>query len=218
MNHESTELSPAQILPLWVTPLYISNISSASSYTPILESSEWKRFDADNGYITNDTYILNHKDLTGLLDEIKKHIDTYTRDVFNIANNVDFYITNSWGVKHSAGDWAPKHHHTNSLFSGVVYLKCNNNSGNIKFYKNTGFTTGVPECFDFDYTENNIFNSTSYSIEPKDNMIVIFPSHLEHSVDTSNSNDFRFAISFNIFFKGKIGGNKLEKMCDLELK
>lgn len=217
MNKESNELAVGQILPLWVTPLYISDIPSAKTYLNVLESSTWKRFDANNGYITEDTYLLDKAELIVLREEVEKHIETYTREVFAIANNLEFYITNSWGIKHAKGDWAPKHYHTNSLFSGVLYLKCDNSSGNIKFYKNMGFTTGIPQHFDFNYTENNIFNSVSYTIEPKDNMILLFPSHLEHSVETSESNDNRFAISFNVFFKGKLGGSNLEKMCDLEL-
>lgn len=217
MSNESNELDSIHVFPLWVTPLYLGTISSASSYVDVLESKTWQRFSSDNGYVTEDTYILNQLEFENLKKEIQKHLENYIHNVFKINNKVSFYITNSWGIKHQKGDWAAKHYHTNSLFSGVLYLKCSDVSGDIKFYKNLGVTTGISQCFDFEYSEHNMFNSTEYTITPQDNMILLFPSHLEHSVHTSNSKDSRFAISFNVFFKGDLGGTSLEKICNLKL-
>jgi len=218
MDSTMNDLDPQKvILPLWVTPLYISDVSSASSYKNTLESLDWKRLDANNGYITKDTYVLDRSELKNLKLEVEKEIETYARDVFKIDNQVNFYITNSWGIKHVKGDWAPKHYHTNSLFSGVLYLKCDNNSGIIKFHKNIGLNCGIPNCFEFNYTESNMFNTTFCTIQPQENMIIMFPSNLEHSVETSNSDNNRLVISFNVFFKGNLGRNALEKMCDLKI-
>lgn len=214
MNNNS---ETGQILPLWVTPLYISNIPSASFYTDTVKNLKWKRFESDNGCITEDTYVLDRDEFKSLKVEVKKEIELYARDVFKIEDNVDFYISNSWAVKHNKTDWSPKHYHTNSLFSGVLYLKCNDISGSIKFYKNSQLNSGIPPCFDFTYSEINMFNSSFFNVQPKDNTIIIFPSHLEHSVETSNSAEDRFVIAFNVFFKGELRGDSPEKICDLKI-
>lgn len=213
----NNNIETGQILPLWVTPLYISTIPSASSYVDTVKTLPWKRFESNNGCITEDTYILDRGEFQNLKDEVNREIELYIRDVFKIKDKVDFYISNSWAVKHNKGDWSPKHYHTNSLFSGVLYLKCDNSSGSITFYKNSQLNSGIPSCFDFTYSEVNMFNSSFFNVLPKDNTIIIFPSHLEHSVETSNSVEDRFVIAFNVFFKGELKGDSPEKMCDLKI-
>ena len=72
------------------------------------------------------------------------------------------------------------HNHGSSdkIHSGVLYLKCPPNSGNINFY--------------------NIFNiSTSYIHPPKEKEIIIFPNNLPHSVNPNLSQEDRISIAFN---------------------
>lgn len=205
------------VVPLWVTPLYITSIDSASSYIEKLNNIGWERFSTDNGYITNDTYVLNRPEFFSLQEDINAHINNYVTDVFKIKEDIEFYITNSWGTKHNENDWANKHYHTNSLFSGVLYLNCDKESGDITFHKNIGYNTGIPHCFDFEYTENNMFNSTETVINPETNMLLLFPSSLEHSVGPCNSHKDRIVIAFNVFAKGKLQGSGSEKIADLIL-
>ena len=40
--------------------------------------------------------------------------------------------------------------------------------------------------------------SISFSIEPKEGLLVLFPSYLYHSVDLNRSGEERIVISFNI--------------------
>ena len=206
-----------EVIPLWVTPLYVTTINSAHNYVNELETVGWKRFSTNNGFITNDTYVLDRKEFKNLKSLIDIHVNNYAQDVFKINSTIDFYITNSWGTKHNSKDWADKHYHANSLFSGVLYLECNDNSGEITFHKNIGYNTGIPHIFDFDYTENNMFNSTKTSIQPKTNMLLLFPSTLEHSVSESESTKDRLVIAFNVFARGKLLGSGAEKICDLTL-
>ena len=48
------------------------------------------------------------------------------------------------------------------------------------------------------FGDQNEFNG-NYMIEPKDNMIIFFPSWFEHSVQSSRSDEPRISIAFNIF-------------------
>jgi len=205
------------VIPLWVTPLYVGTIPTAHSFVDKLKNVDWKRPDTDNGFVTTNTYLLDQTEFKNLKTAVTDHIETYVREVCNFDHNIKFYITNSWGTKHTKGDWAIKHFHPNSLFSGVLYLQCDPNSGEIVFYQNSGFSTLVPQTFEFDFSQQNMYNSTKYSVNPKDDMIVLFPSHLEHSVNISQSDHTRLAIAFNVFVNGTLGKNNPENISDLRL-
>lgn len=45
---------------------------------------------------------------------------------------------------------------------------------------------------------NNEFNSNSYRITPRDNMLILFPSYLPHRVEQNLSEKDRISVSFNI--------------------
>lgn len=210
-------MSEPYVMPLWVTPVYIGEINSANNYANALKSLEWVRPDVDNGYVTRDVNLLDNNIFAGLKKEIDHHINIYTSDVCKI-DNVEFYITNSWGVKHKKNDWAGRHYHVNSLFSGIVYIECEDNSGDLVFYKGTTHKTITPVDLEFEHTEWNMFNSTTHSITPKQNQIVIFPSHVEHSVNTSDNEKDRLALPFNVYFKGTLGKNNYESLNRLDIK
>ena len=211
-------MSEPYIIPLWVTPVYIGEIDSASTYESALNSVEWIRPKVNNGYITKNVNLLENMLFSKLKKEIENHIEIYTKDICKFNNDINFYITNSWGVKHSKDDWAGRHYHVNSLFSGIVYIKCDNTSGDLTLYKGITHKTITPVDLEFKHTEWNMFNSITHTITPCQNQIIIFPSHVEHSVDNSTSNNDRLAIPFNVYFKGQLGENNYENLNGLELK
>ena len=47
-------------------------------------------------------------------------------------------------------------------------------------------------------SEFNIYNSQSWSISPKKNMIIFFPSYLYHQIEKHNSKIVRYSLAFNI--------------------
>jgi ectoine hydroxylase-related dioxygenase (phytanoyl-CoA dioxygenase family) len=66
----------------------------------------------------------------------------------------------------------------------------------------------------FEYDELNNINAENYIVKVKEGTIVIFPSHLEHSVEKNISNDKRYSIAFNFYVRGKFGKEEYE----LEIK
>jgi uncharacterized protein (TIGR02466 family) len=86
------------------------------------------------------------------------------------------------------------HKHPGSYFSAVLYVKVPKNSGNINFIR----PDNLPDyIFDTEQTEDNW---ESYFMEPKDNLLLIFPSWLNHSVGqnvTEDEDDYRISIAFN---------------------
>lgn len=76
--------------------------------------------------------------------------------------------------------------------SGVFYIRAPRNCGNIVFYDPRHYLTSAPDQEYYNDQNDN------YWIEPKENLLLIFPSWLTHSVDTNQNSIERISISFNI--------------------
>ena len=96
-----------------------------------------------------------------------------------------------------------RHYHPNSYLSGVFYVSCTDDD-RIEFH-------GIPQTslmlnlFDLEEENANIFNSKLFSFPISTLDLMIFPSYLEHSVPTNNTNQKRVSLSFNTFVRGEIG-------------
>lgn len=79
-----------------------------------------------------------------------------------------------------------------NALSGVFYVKAPKDSGNIYLYDPRGVLTSA--------IDQNYYNDSNryYYIEPFDNLLIIFPSWLEHCVGANNSQEDRISIAFNI--------------------
>ena len=52
--------------------------------------------------------------------------------------------------------------------------------------------------YDKNINKYNEYNSSIWSIDPKENLLVLFPSNMEHFVEPNlNKNNERISISFN---------------------
>jgi hypothetical protein len=116
-------------------------------------------------------------------------------------------------MKHIRGDSAHRHHHTNSIFSGTVYIQTDNDSGIFSVYKT--YTNVIPKIISPEYNEWNVFNCESSSFIPQNNDIFLFPSNLDHEVSQCNSSDDRYCLAFNVFLKGTLGQSDKNKISDL---
>lgn len=133
-----------------------------------------------------------------LLDKIKHHY----YEVLKHDNESEIYITQSWINLAKKGDYHHTHNHPNSILSGVFYLRTVDNDAII--LDNSFRAPQIrPSLKEF-----NEFNSTIYTQNVKDNMLIIFPSNLYHSVPTVKKDQIRISLAFNTFVKGKIGDSK----------
>jgi uncharacterized protein (TIGR02466 family) len=121
-------------------------------------------------------------------------------------------------MKHTKGHRAPEHFHGNSIISGIMYLQCDDKSGDLTFSKPGTHTNFIHPCFVLDYDDWNINNSLSWTFRPRPGDIFLFPSFLYHRVAESLSDNERYCIAFNIFIKGDLGMKEREKITALHLK
>jgi uncharacterized protein (TIGR02466 family) len=104
-------------------------------------------------------------------------------------------------MKHKKGDESKLHWHSNSLFSGILYLQCDKDTGEICLVRDKNMFNNV---LTFDFEEQNAFNAQVVPILPKDGDILIFPSTTYHTVTPSKSEHSRFCVAFNVWAKGPL--------------
>jgi len=145
-----------------------------------------------------------------LLDEdfmspVKESIDMflahYYSQTFSNSNEIKLRITQSWCNYAGIGEAHHKHHHPNSIISGVYYVQTNDED-KIYFYNDRVENSN----FSFTKPEYNIYNSESWWIPTTENSLILFPSDLKHSVKNRQTDHLdRISMSFNTFYTGPIG-------------
>tara|TARA_R110002126_G_scaffold33579_1_gene105162 strand:- start:122 stop:718 length:597 start_codon:yes stop_codon:yes gene_type:complete len=134
------------------------------------------------------------------LPEIKKEIKLACNHFINeiLSMECDYHIYNSWTTLTGASCESGSHAHANSWISGVYYPEHNKNF-NITFYNDyhNFYMTKVKQF--------GIYNSRTFTVNPKKNQLILFFSSLRHKIDKNNSNIDRYSLSFNILPKGDFG-------------
>ncbi len=160
-----------------------------------------------SNYMSNETYLLDAKELTSLKDQITKHLNVYTRDV--IGYDIELYVTQSWSNYNPKGSSHHTHKHRNSIISGVIYLTDDP----------APFVLMKPddELLVPDMVKSTQYNSPVKTVNVQKNDIMLFPSHIRHGV-TQNTNDAtRVSLAFNSFYRGVLGSD-LQAMMRVEIK
>ena len=187
---------------LWPIPVYLSHIETKQEWKDLILNLDYERTHIGNSDISKDRYVL--KQLPDLESEINLHCNNYTRKYLKVKKEAEFYMLNSWVNIHRPNDQAQVHQHGNALLSGVYYPIVPKNSGNLNFHrgnhKNLFDTSILMEYDDYDNT-----TAERYEIVVENDLIVIFPSHLEHSVQKNISNQNRYSLAFNYYVRGEFG-------------
>jgi uncharacterized protein (TIGR02466 family) len=150
---------------------------------------------------SNDSYILENKSMSFLKEFFETQIQYYLDNIVKAQDSMKLRITQSWINHNNQGQGHHRHYHCNSYLSGVFYIKTNEDD-KIHFY-NREYSIELPPP-----TEWNIWNSTSWWLEAKQYRLYIFPSTLQHGVETVTGKDTRISLSFNTFPVGRIGDPK----------
>ena len=194
------------VIPLFATPIYLNKIKT-DDFAEYIKTVEMERANSDNGWLSVDRNILeNDSNLIELKNRINDHINKYVYDVCEIPNkNGQPKITTSWVVKNDPEDFGHPHHHRNSLFSGCLYFDIPPNSGDFILHKDPNHMNYMPTTVEFDYDNWNIFNTQIWKIKVEEGLIVLFPSHIRHSIGTNESDKPRYSFAFNVWWDGIIG-------------
>ncbi len=128
--------------------------------------------------------------------EVLPVIQQYT-SVFQLAYNHDTKLSNLWFNVNRKHNFNYPHTHGDSQISGIYYLSAPENSGNLMFNNPDYMIKNLP-FFSGPFKNHDSFNSVQFRVTPKENLLVLFPSHIEHYVEPNKSDEPRISIAFNI--------------------
>jgi len=111
--------------------------------------------------------------------------------IIDILNNHNLFLGNSWVQIYKKNQKHTKHTHTNSAYSGIIYVDGNKNSGQTIFYHPLR-----DRLLEYDINFIEIFKP-----EFKINKLILFPSYIVHEVLEEKEDSNRTIISFNTKFK-----------------
>ena len=190
-------MTEAKIFQLWPICLYKSSFDIDEDTKQLFYNEEYERMPSGNGDYTKNKYLLHDKKYSYVIENIMKHLNGFTKKYMTVNDEVSFYLQNSWAVKHNGNDWGQTHSHANSLFSGVLYLDTPKDSGAILFDAETRPTWST-RTIEPKLDEHTILNSRSYRIEPHRGMSLVFPSHMNHSVELNRSGQNRYSLAYDV--------------------
>jgi len=186
-----------QAYPLFSSPLITLHLQE--NLSELKKDVEYNsNQNASNAYSSKDKNILEKypKTRKTLLNEFEK----IAHESFYYKNN--FKITTSWITKIDPGGYAQLHSHKNSFYSGVYYFdEYTPQSSPIEF------ETPLRSHWDFYIIprEFSIMNSFSWKVPPEKNLLIFFPSYLQHRVLTNQESKSRYSLAFNIVPVGECG-------------
>ena len=128
------------------------------------------------------------------VNSISAQLNSVFTDMGWDLKNQKVKITGMWAVINKKNASNSMHIHSNNYISAAYYVKAPKNCGDIVFYDpRFAATYRYPKI-----SKTNKLNSNIVSFQPKEGMLVLFPSYLQHSVNLNKTNEERIVISFNI--------------------
>ena len=142
----------------------------------------------------SEDFNLKNEEVILFINSISKNLNKTFADMGWDLEKNKVKITSMWSIINKKDASNMRHIHSNNYISAAYYVKASEKSGNIIFHDPVDERViRHPKI-----KEQNKLNSNVFSIEPKEGLLVLFPSYLHHSVDMNTSNEERIVISFNI--------------------
>ena len=203
--NETTETNITQLFaaPLMQVQLDL-DVEKLTEFAFQMQNKDKKGVQQTNrgGWQSGDISKDKHEEFIKLKKEISQYLQTYHLEVFRgmeFKGNVVHTLQNIWtniNEKHHCNEW---HIHGGSTLSGAYYIKhdCSGENGSIVFKhpKNLYmlFAHWPPGLIE----NTNEITASIVDIKPKSNMLIIFPSWLEHKAEANLKDDTRISLSFN---------------------
>jgi len=200
MSHTEEKVKIETLFPI---PLYKTFREIKEKEIKFIEKNKEAQdnFETEKRFISSDHYILNNEELKDLKNDLNFIINDYFNKIFGVNENnlITPYITQSWLNWTKLEGFHHKHYHSNSIISGVVYIKADEK------YDSIVFETPFKDFFRINYDDSSIFSKRSMMVPVSTGMVILFPSWLSHGVNLKFNGDIRISLAFNVFIKGTIG-------------
>lgn len=204
---------------LYILPQYIYSFQA----NPKLVGDTLSLLKQEEDYVKNSgnfhtENLVDRKEFRKLKKWFNKCLRECLGDLNTNQHVSDVKVCLMWGNKSNYNQWHHTHTHPQSILSGILYLT-DNDSRTWFSIRNiwTNFSNNTEEKWPRNFPsvfagEDKISKSTLYANndvihkeQTKSGHLLIFPSHLIHSVDENLSEHSRYSVSFNSFFSGQVG-------------
>jgi len=197
MTNKKTELHLFFPTPIWTNKIenYLEINNKMSKYIHALRDKDLLTLRKSNigGWHSPD-FDLKDPNTIFFINSISPILNEMFTDMDWDIENQKINITSMWSIINNKEASNDRHIHGNNFISAAYYIKAPKNCGHIVFYD----PRAAPVFSHPKSNRPNKLNANSHSIEPKEGLLVLFPSYLQHSVEASQSNEERIVISFNI--------------------
>lgn len=152
----------------------------------------------EGNFLSEHSNVLNLPELSSLKDFVYESVNHYFNEVYKPLFDVRLQVTQSWVNYTDKNQFHHKHRHSNSFVSGVFYAKTDD-MDKILFYRASDQGLRITP------KEHNVSNSESWWFQTRQGTLLLFPSGLEHMVETKQTEGTRISLAFNTFPVGIIG-------------
>ena len=184
---------------LFTTPIFHEfldlNLTDLEDYAyRLYGQSDGRKKSNRLGWQSND--IETDEELSNLISKINNCL-TQVQKFCNLKPKHEIVVSNLWVNINKKHSYNLNHIHTGSFFSGCFYIKVPEESGRINFENPSKTHQIFTNNFNL-YTDNlNEFTAHHWTYDPKPNLLLLFPSWIEHNVDQNLSNEDRISFAFN---------------------
>jgi uncharacterized protein (TIGR02466 family) len=198
-----------ELLQLFAVPLLITKYeNNLSKELAFVEKLTYAPNGMNGNFRSKDSYVFDKKQLVNIKKFCQHSLDMFTKDVMQAKEKL--IITQSWCNTNPKGSIHHEHIHPNSIVSGVFYFRIDSSLPPIMFSK-TQF-----EMLKLNFEKFNSLNSETFYLPLVSGELILFPSHLRHSVPRNTSDEVRISLSFNTFVKDSLGSQ--DSLTELNLR
>lgn len=191
-----------EVQPLFAEPIFRADISEFITPEQAAFIKGLKMVPNDTNLISEDTYIFEKPELASIKRAVQDVLDVYAKEVMAIPQRL--YVTQSWSLLNKPNVGMHAHSHSNSIISGSLYFcELPDPPSRMIFTRHKTYRQ-----LDLQPTAGprTIFNAPTNTVTPKPGEVLLFSSDLTHFVEANGAAEPRYAIAFNTFIRGKLGG------------
>jgi len=193
-----------EILPLFSIPVCLFELDIDKTYQnkieKIINNLDYRIIENANCCISENVHIFKDKVFNKLSKKIKECVNYFNDEIMQYESN-NFEITTSWATRCDKNQESMRHKHSNNMYSAVYYNKCKEDHSHLTFFNHQY----NPHGYELRPKTDSLFNAGNWSIVPRDNLLVVFPSYLYHQIQKNVGNEPRQSIACNLRPTGQYG-------------
>jgi uncharacterized protein (TIGR02466 family) len=203
-------ITEQNILPLFSVPLCRVNLGEPSpELVQQIQHQTWT-LTRPSTHNSEDLHVLNQ--LPALREQIHQHLSEFVQVLGFDPQQYPFEFTTSWVNRADPQAEAVAHHHSNSMISGVYYPHTCDPHSSIWFHRADQYHNLWSDMVNVPTQRFTLFNSRQIQVTPSAGDLIMWPSHLIHSVGRNTTPQPRYSVAFNTFVRGVLdekGGSEL---------